>query len=132
MIDYENQIYTKVATALRSNFTGIDIKGILTLTPSVFPTVCIQEADNFSDPDARDTESTDRIANVTYEINIITKSTKPKSEAKSIFAVADNAFRAMGFTRTFKADLSSTVEEFRLFGRYEAAIDEDGRIYNRR
>lgn len=132
MIDFENQIYTKVATALRNTFSGIDIKGVLTLTPSSFPSVSIEEADNFSDPDARDTESTERIAYVTYEINVLTQGSTPKSQAKQIFAVADEAFRVMGFTRKYKTALTTDPSMFRLFGRYQAAIDADGKIYNRR
>lgn len=36
MIDCENQIFTKLATALRTAYPGINVQGTVTYTPSVF------------------------------------------------------------------------------------------------
>ena len=133
MIDFENQIYTKIATRLRSEFPNIKCKSITTYTPEEFPMVCIEEADNYANRYTRDTESNENFADVMYEVNVYSnKANTSKSEAKKILAVADAEFEALGFTRTVRTMLAmNNAQICRMFARYQATIGKDGQIYRR-
>ena len=46
MIDPENEVYTRVATILRGEFSGINVTGEYINAPSAFPHVSITQSDN--------------------------------------------------------------------------------------
>ena len=46
MIDCQNEIFTKVATAVRSNHEGTTVTGEYTRSPSRFPIVTLDEIEN--------------------------------------------------------------------------------------
>ena len=80
MIDCENEVYTKIANKLRSEFTDINITGEYINAPSSFPHVSIVMSENsimFSRMDSGDYE----VAIALFEINIYSnKTTGKKSE----------------------------------------------------
>lgn len=133
MIDYENQIYTRIVTALRSEITNIKCKGITTYSPEEFPMACIEEADNFANRDTRDSGSNENHANVMYEVNVYSnKANTAKSEAKKILGIIDDEFNAMGFTRTVRTVMPmNDAQIIRIVARYQATIGTDGTIYRR-
>ena len=127
MIDYENEIFTEIATTLRATFDSIYVSGELNLVPATFPCVFIEEADNYSLSYTRDTSSNERHAILMYEVNVFSnKATGKKQEAKQIFAVVDQVFDELGFTRQMKMPISfDEGTKYRLVGRYTAVANND-------
>lgn len=130
MIDIENEIFTLVATALRNAFTGINVQSVITYSPSVFPTVCIEEIDNFSDSTTRDSSSNENFVSVSYEVTVYSnKVPGGKEECKKILDVADSVLQGKGFTRLSKNFLQNISNESRMIARYSATIGKDNYIY---
>ena len=125
MVDIENEIFTKIATELRTQFNPIFVSGELNLNPKSFPAVFIEEADNYSLTYTRDTTSNDRHSTLMYEVNVFSnKAVGKKAEAKAIFQVVDTILNDLGFTRKTKQPVSFDDTTYRITGRYEAIADE--------
>lgn len=96
MIDCENEVYSKISTALRAEHSDIDISGVLENVPAAFPHVSIEMSDN---KEIRSADGHER-AEVTFTLNIFSNAkTGKKSEAKKIAKTADEAFRAINARR---------------------------------
>lgn len=131
MVDIENEVFTELATALRERFTPIYVSGELSLNPSTFPAVFIEEADNYSDVFTRDSSTNDRHSVLMYEVNVFSnKSVGKKAEAKAIFKVIDSVFDNLGFTRKSKVPVNFDDTTYRIVGQYTATAD-DRHIYRR-
>ena len=133
MIDVESQIFTAVATALRTAFTGISVESTTTYSPSKFPCVCIEEADNYAYSQTADSGSNENHANVIYEVNVYSnKAAGSKSECKSILSVIDGVMNDLGFIRTVKSPVNmDSATKYRVFARYAAVISQSEVIYRR-
>lgn len=133
MIDIENEVFTKIATELRSQFTGINVYGEDVRSPSSFPCVSIVEADNYTLRRTQDSGSNENHANVMYEVNVYSNKTSgKKTECKEIFAVIDGIMLGLGFTRSNKNPV--TMDEatiYRIVGRYVAIVSTNQTIYRR-
>ena len=122
MIDCENEVYTRVATALRAAHKGIDISGVTENVPSAFPHVSIEMTDNVM---LRDTTDDKEIEEVVFTINIYSNVKSKKDQAKLIAKTADQEFRRMnavriGMNRTPNQD-DPTI--YRLTGLYRVRTD---------
>lgn len=134
MIDFENQIYTKVAQALRTAYgNDFHVQSITTYSPEVFPLVCVEEADNYADAESRDSGSNEVYANIMYEVTVYSnKASKAKSECKAIFQTVDTTLATLGFTRTVRTTIRMKDAQIcRMVGRYEAQINSSGIIFRR-
>lgn len=103
MIDIENEVFNRVANALRSSFTGISVYGERVETPSTFPCVSIVE-DNNSRPTGTISFTKDipLSADLMYTIEIYSSLTEgKKAEAKAIREVVDTEMRDMCFEQTY-------------------------------
>lgn len=131
MIDIEAEVFTKVAEALRETFPNINVNSVTSYNPEKFPAVFIEETDNYSKLDTRDSASNENHAVVVYEVNIYSdKPRTAKSECKAIAQVVDTAFNRLGFTRNAKVPFNSpTATRMRLFMRYSAVVGKDKVIY---
>lgn len=130
MIDIENEIFTLVATALRTPYPNINVQGVITYSPSVFPTVCIEEIDNYSDTATRTNGSNENFTNLTYEVTIYSnKVPGGKQECKDILSVVDSTLQTKGFTRLSKTFLQNISNESRMVARYSAKVGSDNYIY---
>lgn len=133
MIDIESEVFTKIATELRSQFTGINVYGEDVRSPSSFPCVSIVEADNYTLRRTQDSGSNENHANVMYEVNVYSNKTSgKKTECKEIFAVIDEIMLGLGFTRSNKNPV--TMDEatiYRIVGRYVAIVSTNQTIYRR-
>ena len=132
MIDLENDIFTAVATALRTAHSGIFVTGEYVPVPPKFPAVSIVEADNRVVEGLR-TLNIENAARVMYECNVYSnKANGKKSEAKAIANTLDTAFASIGFTRTLKNQVPNFNDAtiYRIVCRYEAIIDKDFWIYH--
>jgi len=130
MIDVENEIYTLLATAIRNAYEGINVQSTITYSPSEFPTVCIEEIDNFSVSATRDSASNENFVRVSYEVTVYSnKVPGGKQECKEILDVADTKLQELGFTRMSKNFLQNISNESRMVARYTATIGKDSKIY---
>jgi len=131
VIDIENDVFDTVANALRAAYENIFVAGEYVPAPPKFPAVSIVEADNRIVERMR-TLNIENAASVMYEANIYSnKVSGKKSEAKAIAATMDEAFAAIGFTRTMKNQVPNLNDAtiYRIVCRYEAIVDKDLWIY---
>ncbi len=134
MIDIENQIFGKISTALRAEFDPIFVSGELVKAPATFPAVYIEEKANSAYQRTQDSGSLENHVSLMYEINVYSnKQVGKKSECKAIFAVIDNEFQKMGFTRIMKEPVANLEDGtiYRMIGRYTAVVSTGGIIFRR-
>lgn len=133
MIDVENEIFTKVATELRTRFPKVNVYGEDVRSPSSFPCVSIVEADNYTVKRTQDSGSNENHANLLYEVNVYSNKTSgKKTECKEIIAVIDNILLGLGFTRTMKNPVSmDDATIYRMVTRYTAIVSTNQTIYRR-
>lgn len=132
MIDIENDVYDYVEGVLKTAYSTIDVSSEYVAAPSQFPSVSIVEMDNRVYARARTTHI-ENAAIVVFECNVYSnKAANKKSEAKKIAATLDEAFAAIGFTRTFKNPVPNMNDAtiYRIICRYEAIADKDFWIYH--
>ena len=134
MIDIENELFTKIATALRTAFDGIYVVGEYVNAPSRFPAVYIVEQDNSVNRMGRDTGDIENFADVMYQVDIYSNKNKgKKSECKAIAAIVDEQFATLGFTRTFLNPVPNMDDAtiYRMTGRWIATVSQDNVVYRR-
>lgn len=133
MIDIENEVFTLVAQALRSDFPGISVTGEYINAPSVFPHVSIVEQDNYMSVDRLDTADTEQYATLMYEVNVYSNKTAgKKAECKAIMNKIDTLLYGKNFTRISRSPIPNMENAtiYRLVARYRAETDGT-RIYRR-
>ena len=134
MIDYQNEIFTEIATAVRKNHEGTAVAGEYTRSPSKFPAVTVEETENVSVTSLMDSSHDEKFSGITYRLQVFSNKTGgKKAEARSIFATADKVMLGLGFRRitytTTPEIYDSTV--YSITATYEAIVDASGVIYHR-
>ena len=100
MIDFENEIFTAVADAVRLLHAGATVKGEYIRSPASFPTVALSEVDNVNVDTLIDSSREEKYAGLGYRLQVFSnKEGAKKSEAKAIFKTADDILCGMGFRR---------------------------------
>jgi len=131
MITAENKIFTLLATTLRTNYTGINVVGEYTPTPSKFPCVFIEEKDNYTG--IFDGSGNEKTSNLTYEINVFSNlASGRKTQCKNIMNTIDGKMIEAGFRRLSLMPIpneDSTI--YRMVARYVGSIDSNSMIYRR-
>lgn len=131
MIDIESQIFTPIATALRSAYPGVTVSGEYVNAPSDFPFVSIVEADNYMAH--MDTGDSEDFATLMYEVNVYSnKGVQKKSECKALMAAVDDLMYKLNFTRISLGPIPNleNASIFRMTARYRAETDGTN-IYRR-
>jgi len=133
MIDVEPQVYSKVATALRTAHPGINVIGTLEFAPSSFPAVCFEESDNYGYSESADTSSSENHVVVTYDANIFSNAiTGCKAEVKAILSTIDSTMNALGFRKITQMPMKQENGiKCRYLARYQAVVGSDQKIYRR-
>ena len=134
MIDYMNEIFNTLATAVRSSHSGVTVTGEYTRQPSKFPTVTLDETENVTVGALEDSSDTERYSGITYRLQVFSnKQTGKKAEARAIFATADGVMRRLGFRRITYTTTPEIYEStiYSITATYEAIVDADGVIYKR-
>ena len=134
MIDIENELFTKIATAIRTEFPGAYVIGEYVNAPSKFPAVYIVEQDNTVNKATRDTSGIENFADVMYQVDIFSNKNKGKrAECKAIASLVDQQFASLGFTRTFLNPVPNIDDGtiYRMTGRWIATVSKDNEIYRR-
>lgn len=134
MIDYQNEIFTAVATEVRSKHKGTTVTGEYTRTPSHFPTLTLDEIENVTVGDLVDSSDEELYSGVTYRLQVFSNKTGgKKAEARAIFATADSVMLGLGFRRitytTTPEIYDSTI--YSIMATYEAVVSVSGIIYKR-
>lgn len=134
MIDYQNEVFTNVATDVRSAHKGVTVTGEYTRSPSKFPTVSIDEIENVTVGALVDSSDEETFAGISYRLQVFSnKVGGKKAEARAIFATADKTMRRMGFQRitysTTPEIYDSTI--YSIMATYEAIVDVNGVVYKR-
>lgn len=134
MIDFNNEIFTTVATAVRDNHIATTVTGEYTRKPSKFPAVTLDEFQNVMVDSLEDSSNEERFAGVAYRLQVFSnKENGKKAEARAIFATADAEMRRMGFRRvsftTTPEIYDSTI--YNITATYEAVISASGGVYKR-
>jgi len=134
VIDIENELFTKIATALREEFSSIFVTGETVKAPASFPCVSIVEMDNYTLDRTKTSGNVENHANIVYEINVYSnKTTGKKTECKAIFKDIDREMTELGFTRIMRSPVPNMEDLtiYRMVGRYRAVISKNERIYGR-
>lgn len=133
MIDIENEVFTAISKAVLTKFPKAKMSPETILSPSVFPCVCVEEADNYAVTSTQDSGSNENHVNVMYEINIYSnKVGGKKAECKAILKIIDDIFFDFGFTRTGMNPIPiNDPTKYRLFARYKAVVSQNKTIYRR-
>ena len=134
MIDIESEVFSTIATALRTEYEKISVYGEYVKSPAIFPAVMIEEKSNSAFVKTQDSGSVENHASLMYEVNVYSnKQTGKKSECKAIFALIDTEFQKLGFTRTTKKPIPNLDDAtiYRMVGRYTAVVSTNKTIYRR-
>lgn len=134
MIDCEAQIFSGVATSLRSEHEGIYVAGAAISVPKSFPAVTLVEDDNSTYTQTLDSGG-EKHATVLYTANVYSNKTPGgKSECKSIMATIDSEMSKLGFYRVGCAPMEAPNADpsiYRMVARYRATISNNEIIYRR-
>ena len=134
MIDFQNEIFTKVATAVRSAHNGATVTGEYTRTPSKFPTVTLDEIDNATVAELVDSSKEEKFAGLGYRLQVFSNKTGgKKAEARAIFATADKVLVGLGFQRKTYTPTPEIYDStiYSITATYEAIVDRNGVVYKR-
>ena len=130
MIDYSTQIFNEVSVRLRSIFSGIRVVGEYVQTPTSFPCVAMDEAQNV--PVYLDTSVENKYARVQYRVQVFSNLENGKrAEARKIYAAVDSIMQAMGLmckTHTTTPAIYN-AEIYSITATYEGVIDKAGVVY---
>lgn len=134
MIDFQNEIFTNVATNVRSAHKGVTVTGEYTRSPSKFPAVTLDEIENVTVSNLEDSSHEEKYSGLGYRLQVFSNKTGgKKAEAREIFATADSVMRRMGFRRvtysTTPEIYDSTI--YSITATYEAIVDVNGVMYKR-
>ena len=134
MIDLENEIFDRVAKAVRSVYPNIFINGEYVKSPPTFPAVSLVEMDNSVYTRTQTSDSVENHAELMYELDVYSnKKSGKKSECKAIASLIDNEMAALGFSRIMLQPIPNMDDAtiYRMKGRYRAVASKDKTIYRR-
>ena len=131
MIDYSNEIFNAVATDLRSTYEGIKVVGEYVSSPTLFPTVTIDEISNV--PTNLDSAELPKYAEVQYRVQIFCNGSGKRAKAREIYGSVAQRLSLLGLVgmtyTTTPAIYNSEI--YCITGTFRGVIDRDGMIYRR-
>lgn len=134
MLDFLNEIFTTVATAVRAAHSTVTVTGEYTRKPSKLPAVTLDETENVTVANLVDSSREERYSGLTYRLQVFSNKTSgKKAEARAIFATADEAMRNLGFRRITYTTTPEIYEStiYSITATYEAVVDANGVTYKR-
>lgn len=129
MIDYSNEIFSAVAADLRSTYEGIKVVGEYVASPTLFPTVTIDEIQNI--PAHLDSATQPKYASVVYRVQVFCNGTGKRAKAREIYSTVAGRLGSMGLvgvTYTTTPTIYNS-EVYCITGTFRGVIDRDGVIY---
>jgi hypothetical protein len=134
MIDHESEVFTTIATVLRTAYSGIFVAGEYVPQPPKFPAASIVEMENAVHQSTTDSGAIENHAEVMYQVDVYSNRNQgKKAECKAIIATIDDEFSRLGFTRVFLNPVQNLNDAtiYRMTGRYRAVIGKDNYVYRR-
>ena len=134
MIDYESEILSLVQDGLdAAGLSEVELFDRLILAPEVFPSVCVENIDNYTYRRTIDSGSNENHVIAAYEVNVYSNKTRGNREqCKEIFAAVSDVFTGMGFTRDSMNPIQmKEASVYRLVGRFTGVISKTGETYRR-
>ena len=134
MIDIENEVFNAIATSLRAKYNPISLYGEYVPAPAVFPSVWIEELDNYALQRTQDSGSLENHAGLMYEVNVFSNlQSGKKTQVKNIFKDIDEVMASLGFTRMMRTAVPNLENAtiYRMVGRYKAVVSKDKTIFRR-
>ena len=129
MIDFSNEIFTAVATDLRSTYEGIKVVGEYVSAPTLFPTVTIDEISNV--PTHLDSAELPKYAEVQYRVQIFCNGTGKRAKARDIYGNVARKLSLLGLVgvtyTTTPAIYNSEI--YCITGTFRGVLGRDGVIY---
>lgn len=129
MIDFSNEIFNAVATDLRSLYAGIKVVGEYVASPSLFPTVTIDEVQNI--PTHLDSAVLPKYAAVQYRVQVFCNGVGKRAKAREIYSSVEERLSSMGLVgvtyTTTPAIYNSEV--YCITGTFRGVVDRNGVIY---
>ena len=129
MIDFSNEIFNAVAKDLRSTYEGIKVVGEYVSSPTVFPTVTIDETQNI--PVHMDSSAATKYAEVQYRVQIFCNGAGKRAAARKIYGTVARLLHSMGLIgvtyTTTPAIYNSEV--YCITGTFRGVVDRNGTIY---
>ena len=129
MIDYSNEIFSAVATDLRSAYEGIRVVGEYVSSPTTFPTVTIDEIQNI--PVHLDGAVLPKYAEVVYRVQVFCNGVGKRAKAREIYGAVFERLSMMGLVgvsyTTTPAVYNSEV--YCITGTFRGVMDRNGVIY---
>jgi len=134
MIDIEGEVFTPIATMLRTSVPGIFVTPEYVPKPPHFPAVSIVETTNTVAWGMADSGGIENGSDVMYQVDVYTASmVTPKAECKRILSMIDEQFALLGFTRNYLSAMPNMDDAlYRITARYTARVGKDETIYRRR
>ncbi len=130
MIDKSFEIFNIVATDLRSTYKGVKVVGEYVATPTVFPTVTLDEIQNI--PTHLDSAVENKYAEVLYRVQIFSNSKSGKrAQAREIYGTVDAKLQSLGlYAVTFSTTPAIYNSEiYSITATYRGVINKDGVIF---
>lgn len=130
MIDKSNEIFNAVAADLRSLYPGIKVVGEYVATPTVFPTVTLDEIQNI--PTHLDSASENKFTEVVYRVQVFSNSPNGKrAQARTIYGTVDAKMQALGLLAVSYSTTPAIYnsEIYSITATYRGVIDRNGVIY---
>lgn len=132
MISPEEELFTLIATALRSAYTDIYVSGEYVSQPPKFPAVSIVENANVVVTRTQDTSNLENHAEITYQVDVYSNLDRGKKlQAKTILGMIDVLMNVKGFTRIFMNPVQNLNDPkiYRMTARYRAIVGKDNQVY---
>lgn len=130
MLDFSNEIFNAVAKDLRSRYEGIKVVGEYVATPTVFPTVTIDEIQNI--PVHQDSAVHNKYAEVVYRVQVFSNAKSGKrTQAREIYGAVDEVLQTLGLyaiTYTTTPAIYNS-EIYSITATYQGVVDRNGVIY---
>lgn len=126
MKDLENQIYTRLANAVRKACPNANVSSTYINAPSKFPCVTIEQIDSYDLSGSQTEVCEDANIVLVFEVNIYSNhESNKKTECKKIMRIVNDEFKRMNFKRTAMTPVPNLENAtiYRLFGRFSAVTD---------
>lgn len=139
MIDIESELFDIITNTIHSYtrdgnqpFLNAFITSTYVDKLPTFPTVMMEETDNYEYENGIDSSRIEKYANVVFTFNVYTSGLKKKSDGKELMNIIDSKMKEIGFTRNFSEPMSiDNPNLYRYTARYTGVVSKSKTIYRR-
>lgn len=134
MVDIEDEVFDRVATALLEAEPGVFVTSTYVQAPASFPAASLIQANSSTDTRRLDSTGMERATMLTFELNVYSNlRTGARRQAKRLAETADRVMVGLGFNRTMMSRMDNPADSsiYRITARYYASVDDSETIYRR-